>query len=119
MIDKELTYRVVVGFVILVIMSVPFLGPLAFPKFRHWIKEGIEGDNERLDADEIAIMMKFFVTGLCTALLGFMIFTIFAFDTRYPWELMLYTFLVILQADGNKIISIIHRRIGRKSGADG
>jgi len=108
--NNDLITRAIIGFLTLVMASVPFLVPLLFPKFRAWIREGIEGDNEKLDLGEIKELSKLIVTVFGMVILVFIIFTRYLFDISYPDSWIIYVILVILGTQSEDIITLFRKK---------
>ena len=81
-------------------MSVPFWLLVVNPKSRLWLKSGIEGDNRKLDIDEIQLMIKFIIMSVCLVLLSFMVFTTGLLDAKYPTESWFIVAAVTVGAGG-------------------
>jgi amino acid transporter len=106
---EEIITRVLAGMAILAMLAVPFLMPFLFPRFRRWVKRGLEGDNEKLDLDELKELMRFVATALCLIYIGFIIFTEYAFGTEYGWELPFYLFAVVMGVNANRLVDVVAR----------
>ena len=99
--------KVIIGAMIFAGMCIPFFFPFLFPKFRNWIKQGFEGDNKKLDLDELKEVLKGATVFFFSIWLGFIVFTMFAFDSHYDWWLITYIFLGILGAETGEIVNLL------------
>lgn len=85
------------------------IGWLIFPGFRAWIKSGIEGDDDRLQGQEIRDLLSLFVTAVMAGLLVFIVFSIFIYGTVYPLEIVIAICTVIIQGGKDGFIQLLQK----------
>lgn len=99
--------KVIIGALIFIGICIPFLSIFAIKKFRNYIKAGYEGDNNKLELNELKEMINGVKTIYFEIIFFFLVFTTFAFNQQYDWWMTLYTFLGILGAETSEIVKII------------
>ena len=98
-----------VSAVIIVIIALPFTLIMVSKTFRLWLKSGIEGENERLDLDEIVKMSAIFVTLGSFLLLAYMVITHGLNGTEWPIEYLIFITAVSAGADATLIATIFSK----------
>jgi len=101
--------------VVISVIVIPFISIIAIKPLRLWFKQGIEGDNQRLDLHEITQIAALFTNFICLLLYAYMIISHGINGTTWSLEDKLLTAGIAAGADATLIASIVMRYKGKSN----
>lgn len=89
-----------IAILVLIITSIPDGVILINKNSRQWLKQGIEGENKKLDPDEIKQMIFYWGMLACVRLFSFVIIMSIVLDKQYSYYTYLLPFAGMIGAGG-------------------